>query len=119
MRGSKQKRAFMHWIYLLAAIAAEVVATSALKASESFTRLGPSLVVVVGYAAAFYLLSLTFRTMPVGVVYAIWSGVGIVLISLVGWIVFRQTLDAAAVTGIALILAGVAVINLLSKSVPH
>jgi small multidrug resistance pump len=109
----------MNWIYLLLAIAAEVVATSALKASESFTKLGPSMVVVLGYSAAFYLLSLTFRTMPVGVVYAIWSGVGIVLISLVGWIAFRQHLDAAALVGIGLIIAGVAVINLLSKSVPH
>jgi small multidrug resistance pump len=109
----------MVWVYLLLAIAAEVVATSALKASESFTRLLPSLVVVVGYSAAFYLLSLTFRTLPVGVVYAIWSGVGIVMISAVGWIVFRQNLDAAALIGIALIIAGVAVINLMSKSAPH
>lgn len=109
----------MVWVYLLLAIAAEVVATSALKASESFTRIGPSVIVVLGYGAAFYLLSLTFRTMPVGVVYAIWSGVGIVLISLVGWVAFRQHLDAAALVGIALILAGVAVINLLSKSLPH
>ena len=109
----------MIWVYLLLAIGFEVVATSALKASESFTRLGPSIIVVVGYAAAFYLLSLTLRTVPVGIVYAIWSGAGIVLISLVGWIAFRQHLDAAALIGIALILAGVAVINLLSKSIPH
>lgn len=109
----------MTWVYLLLAIVAEVIATSALKASDSFTRLGPSLVVLVGYAAAFYLLSLTFRTMPVGVVYAIWSGVGIVLISLVGWVVFRQHLDTPAILGIGLIVAGVAIINLLSKSVPH
>jgi small multidrug resistance pump len=109
----------MVWVYLLLAIAAEVVATSALKASESFTRIGPSVIVVLGYGAAFYLLSLTFRTLPVGIVYAIWSGVGIVLISLVGWIAFRQNLDAPAVIGIALIIAGVAVINLLSKSLPH
>jgi small multidrug resistance pump len=109
----------MVWVYLLLAIAAEVVATSALKASESFTRIGPSVIVVLGYGAAFYLLSLTFRTLPVGVVYAIWSGVGIVLISLVGWVAFRQHLDAAALVGIALIVAGVAVINLLSKSLPH
>jgi small multidrug resistance pump len=109
----------MVWVYLLLAIAAEVVATSALKATESFTRIGPSVIVVLGYGAAFYLLSLTFRTLPVGVVYAIWSGVGIVLISLVGWIAFRQNLDAPAVIGIALIVAGVAVINLLSKSLPH
>lgn len=109
----------MNWVYLLLAIVAEVIATSALKESESFTRLGPSLIVLVGYAAAFYLLSLTFRTMPVGVVYAIWSGVGIVLISLVGWIAFRQHLDAPALIGIGLIIAGVAIINLMSKSVPH
>jgi small multidrug resistance pump len=109
----------MVWVYLLLAIVAEVVATSALKASESFTQWRPSLVVVLGYGAAFYLLSLTFRTLPVGVVYAIWSGVGIVLISLIGWIAFRQTLDVPAWIGIALIVAGVAVINLLSKSVPH
>jgi small multidrug resistance pump len=109
----------MNWIYLLLAIVAEVVATSALKESDGFTRLGPSMVVLIGYAAAFYLLSLTFRTMPVGVVYAIWSGVGIVLISLVGWIVFRQHLDAPALVGIGLIIAGVAIINLFSKSVLH
>ena len=109
----------MIWVYLLLAIGFEVVATSALKASESFTRLGPSIIVVTGYAAAFYLLSLTLRTVPVGIVYAIWSGAGIVLISLVGWIAFRQHLDAAAIIGIALILAGVVVINLLSKSIPH
>jgi small multidrug resistance pump len=114
-----EERARMVWVYLLLAIAAEVVATSALKASESFTRIGPSVIVVLGYGAAFYLLSLTFRTLPVGVVYAIWSGVGIVLISLVGWIAFRQNLDAPAVIGIALIVAGVVVINLLSKSLPH
>jgi small multidrug resistance pump len=109
----------MNWIYLLLAIVAEVIATSALKESDGFTRLGPSLVVLIGYAAAFYLLSLTFRMMPVGVVYAIWSGVGIVLISLVGWIVFRQNLDAPALVGIGLIIAGVAMINLFSKSVLH
>ena len=109
----------MHWVYLLVAIAFEVVGTSGLKATEGFTRLAPSLIVVVGYSAAFYFLSLTLKSIPVGVVYAIWSGVGIVLISLVGWIVFRQHLDAAALTGIGLIIAGVAVINLLSKTLPH
>ena len=109
----------MTWVYLLLAIAFEVVATFALKASDSFTRLGPSVIVVLGYGAAFYLLSLTLRTVPVGIVYAIWSGAGIVLISLVGWIAFRQHLDSAALIGIALIVAGVAVINLLSKSIPH
>ncbi len=108
----------MHWIYLLVAIAFEVVGTSALKATDGFTKLTPSLIVVAGYGAAFYFLSLTLKSMPVGVVYAIWSGVGIVLISLTGWIVFRQHLDSPALIGIALIIAGVAVIN-LSKSIPH
>ena len=109
----------MHWIFLLVAIAFEVVGTSALKDTEGFTKLVPSLVAIAGYGAAFYFLSLTLKTMPVGVVYAIWSGVGVVLISLVGWVGFRQHLDAAALLGIALIVAGVAVINLLSKSLPH
>lgn len=109
----------MHWVYLMIAILAEVAATSALKASEGFTRLWPSVIVVLGYGAAFYFLSLTLRTIPVGVVYAVWSGIGIVLISLIGWIVYRQSLDVPTIIGIALILAGVVVINLLSKSVPR
>lgn len=109
----------MHWVYLMIAILAEVAATSALKASEGFTRLWPSVIVVLGYGAAFYFLSLTFRTIPVGVAYAVWSGIGIVLISLIGWIVYRQSLDVPTIIGIALILAGVVVINLLSKSVPR
>lgn len=86
----------MQWIFLLVAIAFEVVGTSALKATEGFTRLAPSLIAIAGYGAAFYFLSLTLRTMPVGLVYAIWSGVGIVLISLAGWIIFRQHLDGPA-----------------------
>jgi len=109
----------MHWVYLMIAILAEVAATSALKASEGFTRLWPSVIVVLGYGAAFYFLSLTLRTIPVGVAYAVWSGIGIVLISLIGWIVYRQSLDVPTIIGIALILAGVVVINLLSKSVPR
>jgi small multidrug resistance pump len=109
----------MNWLYLAVAIVMEVVATSALKASDGFTRLLPSALVVVGYAAAFYLLSLTLRTMPVGVVYAVWSGVGVVLITLVGWLVFKQALDLPAFIGIALIATGVIVLNFFSKAVPH
>jgi small multidrug resistance pump len=109
----------MNYAYLIAAILFEVVATSALKAAEGFTRLWPSLVVIVGYALAFYCLSLTLRTIPVGIAYALWSGIGIVLIAMVGWIVYRQPLDGPAIIGMGLILAGVAVINLLSKTTGH
>ncbi len=107
------------YLYLALAIVAEVVATSALKGSESFTRLWPTLVMVAGYGVAFWFLSLTLRTMPTGIVYAIWSGVGIVLITAVSWIWFRQVLDAPAILGLALIIAGVLVINLFSASAPH
>ena len=92
----------MNWFYLAIAIVSEVLATSALKASEGFTRLYPSLVVVVGYGLAFYFLSLTLRTIPVGIAYAVWSGVGIVLISLAGWVIYDQRLDAAAILGLVL-----------------
>ncbi|APF36152.1 multidrug efflux SMR transporter [Chelatococcus daeguensis] len=107
------------YLYLLIAIVGEVIATSALKASEGFSRPLPSLVTVVGYGIAFYCLSLTLRTIPVGIAYAIWSGIGIVLISLVGLVAFQQTLDVPALLGIGLILAGVVVINVFSSSVPH
>jgi small multidrug resistance pump len=106
----------IEWGYLAVAIVAEVIATSALKASEGFTRLVPAAVVVAGYAVAFVLLSFTLKAIPVGVVYAVWSGVGIVLIALVGWFYFGKELDAAALAGIGLILAGVLVINLFSGS---
>lgn len=95
---------------------AEVAATSALKASAGFTRPAPTLVVVLGYGLAFWLLSLTLRSLPVGVAYAVWSGLGTVLIAVVGWLAFGQRLDAWAVLGMALILAGVLVLNLLSSS---
>ena len=108
----------MSYLYLSIAIIAEVIGTSALKASEGFTRLGPTLITLLGYAAAFYFLSLTLKTIPVGIAYAIWSGVGIVLISLVGYALFRQTLDLPAIVGMALIIAGVAVINLFSRTMP-
>ena len=102
----------MQWMYLAIAIVCEVIATSALKASEGFTRLVPSVVVVLGYVVAFYCLSLTLRSIPVGIVYAIWSGVGIVLISLVGWLMFGQTLSWAAMLGMAFITVGVMILNL-------
>jgi len=110
----------MHpWILLGSAIVAEVIATSALKASDGFSRLWPSLIVIVGYGVAFVLLSLTLRTIPVGIAYAIWSGVGIVLITLVAWLLFGQKLDLAALLGMGLIVAGVLVINIFSRSVAH
>ncbi len=109
----------MPWLYLAIAITGEVIGTSALKASESFSRLWPSLITVAGYAVAFYFLALTLKTIPVGVAYAIWAGAGIVIISLIGLFVFGQKLDAAAIAGIGLIVAGVVVINTLSNSVSH
>ena len=107
------------YVYLALAIAAEVIATSALKASEGFTRTGPSLLVAAGYGVAFYFLSLTLKTVPVGVAYAIWSGAGIVLIALIGWAVLKQPLDLPAVLGMGLIVAGVVVIQLFSKTAAH
>ena len=109
----------MNWLYLFIAIISEVIATSALKASEEFTRVVPSLIVVVGYAIAFYFLTLTLRSIPVGIAYAIWSGVGIVLISIAGFFLYKQTLDLPSMIGIALIIAGVLVINLFSNISPH
>jgi small multidrug resistance pump len=108
-----------HWLFLSMAIVSEVIATSALKSSEGFTRLWPSVVVAVGYGAAFYLLSLTLRAIPVGVAYAVWSGIGIVLVSVIAWLLFDQRLDAPALLGITLILAGVVVLNVFSDSVPR
>ena len=107
------------YLILLAAIVAEVIATTALARSESFTRLWPSVGAVLGYAVAFWLLSYPLRVMPTGVVYAIWSGMGIVLISGVAWIWYRQTLDFAAILGLGFILVGVLIVNLFSKSIPH
>lgn len=109
----------LNWLYLAVAIVAEVAATSFLKSSEGFTRLGPSFAVLVGYGVAFYLLSLTLRTIPVGVAYAIWSGVGVVLVTLVAWLLFGQRLDIPAILGIGLIVSGVIVLNLFSKATGH
>jgi small multidrug resistance pump len=109
----------MNWFYLAIAIVAEVIATTSLKASEGFTRTLPSTIVVVGYGVAFYMLSLTLRTIPMGVVYAIWSGAGIVLITLAGFFLYRQRLDVPALVGIGLIVAGVLVMQLFSKTTGH
>ena len=108
-----------HWIFLAVAIISEVIATSFLKSAEGFTRFWPSVVVVAGYLLAFYLLSLTLKTIPVGVAYAIWSGVGIVLIALSGWLFLGQSLDMPALIGLSLIVAGVAVINVFARTVAH
>jgi len=107
------------YAFLAVAIVAEVIATTALKASEGFSNLLPSVLVVVGYGVAFYCLSMTLRTLPVGIAYAVWSGAGIVLVSLLGWLVYGQKLDPWAVLGIGLIMSGVLVLNLLSKSTAH
>lgn len=107
------------YTYLGIAIVAEVTATSALKASAGFSRLVPSIITVLGYAVSFYCLAMVLKSIPTGIAYAIWSGVGIVLISLIGWLWFKQTLDLPAIIGMALIIAGVVVINLFSKSIGH
>ncbi|MFK3737535.1 DMT family transporter [Massilia sp. TN1-12] len=108
-----------NWLCLAIAIVSETIATTALKASEGFSRPFPSILVVVGYGLAFYFLSLTLRTIPLGVTYAVWSGVGIVLVTVSGWLLFGQKLDAGALAGIGLILAGVLVMNLFSRTAGH
>lgn len=107
------------YAWLAIAILAEVVATSALRASDGFTRFVPSIIVVLGYGIAFYGLSLTLKSIPVGIVYAIWSGAGIVLITLVALALYRQVPDTAAVVGLGLIVAGVVVLNVFSKMEAH
>lgn len=107
------------WLLLGTAIVAEVIGTSALKASEGFTRLVPSVVVVLGYAVAFYCLSLVLKTVPVGIAYAVWSGLGIVLITLVAFVVYGQTIDPLGLIGMGLIVAGVVVLNVFSKAAVH
>ena len=109
----------MAYVYLTVAIIAEVIATSALKLTEGFQKPIPSIIVVLGYGIAFYCLSIVLKSIPVGIAYAIWSGLGVVLIAIVGLTFFNQKLDLPAIAGIVLILAGVAVINLFSKSVGH
>ena len=107
------------FIFLFLAIMLEVVGTSGLKASAQFTKLVPSVITVIAYVCAFYFRGLTLKTLPVGIAYAIWSGVGVVLISLIGLLFFKQSLDLPAVAGLGLIIAGVIIINIFSKSVSH
>ncbi|REK15621.1 MAG: QacE family quaternary ammonium compound efflux SMR transporter [Planctomycetota bacterium] len=109
----------MNYLYLLLAIVAEVVATSTLKATDGFSRPLPTLIVAAGYSVAFFLLSIVVKSMSVGIVYAIWSGAGIVLVTAVGAVWLKQVPDRPAIIGIALIMAGVIVVNLFSKSVTH
>lgn len=107
------------WLYLSIAIVAEVLGTSFLKSAEGFTRLWPSLVVAGSYATAFYFLSLTLKTLPLGIAYAVWAGAGVALIALAGYAIYGQRLDAPAIVGICLIVAGVVIINVFSSSVSH
>ncbi len=107
------------WIYLAIAIISETAGTSALKPAEGFTRLWPSLVVVIGYSSAFYFLSLTLKVIPVGIAYAIWSGAGTAIIVLIAWIFMGQKLDLPAIIGILLIISGVIVLNMFSKTTAH
>ncbi|UCE79281.1 MAG: multidrug efflux SMR transporter [Nitrospiraceae bacterium] len=109
----------MAYLYLAIAIIAEVTATSALKASEEFTKLVPSSIVVVGYGVAFYFLTLVLRTIPIGITYAVWSGLGIILVVIVGAMLYKQIPDIPAITGIGLIVSGVVVIYVFSKTVSH
>ena len=109
----------MAYLYLAIAIAAEVLATSALKASEEFTRLIPSVIVVAGYAVAFYFMTLVLRTIPVGITYAVWSGLGIVLVTIVGIFLYKQTPDLPAIIGMSFIVMGVVIMHLFSKTINH
>ena len=109
----------MPYIYLAVAVAFETIGTSAMQASQQFTRLWPSVLVVVGYAISFYFMALTLRYMPVGIVYALWSGLGIILIALIGYAVFGQKLDLPAITGLGLIISGIVVIQLFSNTTAH
>jgi small multidrug resistance pump len=107
------------WIFLTIAIVSEVTATSTLKATAGFSKIWPSIVVVIGYGSAFYFLSLTLTTIPVGIAYAIWSGAGTILITLIAWIFMSQRLDLPALAGVLIIVSGVILINLFSKSSAH
>ncbi|MCH9825100.1 MULTISPECIES: DMT family transporter [Lentibacter] len=109
----------MPYLYLAIAVAFETIGTSAMQASQQFTRLWPSVLVIVGYAISFYFMALTLRYMPVGIVYALWSGLGIILIALIGYAVFGQKLDLPAIAGLGLIIAGIVVIQLFSNATAH
>ena len=109
----------MAWVYLGLAIVAEIIATSALQATQGFSKLWPSVLTLAGYALAFYFLSLTLRSIPLGIAYAIWSGVGIVCVSIIAYFLYKQSLDLPAILGMSMIVGGVVIINLFSKSVAH
>ena len=109
----------MAWLYLGLAIVAEIIATSALQATHGFTKLWPSVLTLLGYGLAFYFLSLTLRSIPLGIAYAIWSGVGIVCVSIIAYFLYKQSLDLPAVLGMSMIVGGVVIINLFSKTVGH
>ncbi|WP_407495115.1 DMT family transporter [Pseudooceanicola sp. MF1-13] len=109
----------MPYIYMLLAVISEVIATTSLKAADGFTKAVPSALVVVGYGFAFYFLSITLRTLPVGTAYAIWSGCGIILVAIAGWLIYGQKMDLWGVLGMALIIAGVLILNLMSKTSVH
>jgi len=109
----------MKWVFLSIAILAEVVATLSLKSAEGFTKLLPSIIVIIGYGTAFFFLSLTLKSIPVGITYAIWSGAGITLISIIAYFIFKQSLDFPAIIGMLFIITGIIVINLFSKSISH
>jgi small multidrug resistance pump len=108
-----------HWLALAIAIVAEVIATSTMKATNEFTRFWPSLVVVIGYGTGFYFMTISMRVLPIGIMYALWSGVGILVVSIMGWVIYRQALDIPAIIGMCFIVAGVVVINVFSKSIGH
>lgn len=109
----------MHYIYLITAILAETIGTTALQASQQFSKFWPSVIVVIAYAAAFYLLSLSLKYFPVGIAYAIWSGLGIVFIGIIGFLAFGQRLDWPAIAGMGMILCGILIINLFSSTATH
>jgi small multidrug resistance pump len=109
----------MPYIFLFLAIISEVIGTTALNASQQFSRLGPSLLTVAGYGLGFYFFSFALKAIPIGVAYAIWGGVGIVLVTLIGFFYFKQRLDLPALAGIALIVIGVLVMQLFSKTISH
>ncbi len=109
----------MHYLYLMAAVLAETIGTTALQASQQFTRLVPSVIVVIAYAVSFFLMSLTLKFMPVGIVYAIWSGLGLVHIAAIGFLVFGQRIDLPAIAGMAMIIGGILIIHLFSTSSGH
>ena len=109
----------LHYLYLTIAVITEVIGTSALQASQQFTKFWPTVIVVIAYAATFYFMAITLKYMPVSIVYAIWSGLGIFFLALIGWFWFKQPLDLAAIAGLALIVAGVLVIHLFSNSAGH